>query len=134
MVKKTKKKPKKKIVIKVKKSKRGKKTKGQLVRKIAPNVKAIAQKLKNEKISYVLTAQSKYKLLKKEELTAIVAKIIKIAKEKKRNTKILTSTNIFNEFSNYILSDKQAMDVLNSILKSGIKIKDYKQKKFTLEE
>ena len=83
MVKKTKKKPKKKIVIKGKKSKRGKKTKGQLVRKIAPNVKAIAQKLKNEKISYVLTAQSKYKLLKKEELTAIVAKIIKIAKEKK---------------------------------------------------
>ena len=134
MAKKTKKKTKKKIVIKAKKGKRGKKTKGQLVRKIAPNVKAIAKKLKNERISYVLTAQSKYKVLKKEELTAIVAKIIKTAEEKKRNTKILTSANIFSEFSNYILSDKQAMDILNSILKSGIKIKDYKQKKFTLEE
>lgn len=134
MAKKTKKKSKKNIIVKVKKGKRGKKTKGQLVRKIAPNVKAIAQKLKNEKISYVLTAQSKYKVLKKEEIVAIQAKIIKAAQEKKRNTKILTITNIFNEFNNCILSDKQVMDLLNNILKNGIKIKDYKQKKFTLDE
>ena len=134
MVKKAKKKLKKKVLIKTKKSKRGKKTKGQLVKKIAPNVKAIAQKLKNERISYVLTAQSKYKILKKEELVAIETKIIKTAKEKKRNNKILTLANIFSEFSNCILTDKQVMDMLNNILKNGIKIKDYNQKKFTLEE
>ncbi len=134
MARKAKKKSKKIIVVRAKKGKRGKKTKGQLVKKIAPNVKAIAPKLKNEKISYVLTAQSKYKILKKDELIALQAKIIKAAKEKKRNTKILTLANIFNEISSYILTDKQIMDMLNNILKNGIKIKDYKQKKFTFDE
>lgn len=86
-------------------------------------------------LTFIISAQSKRRQITKIELSERTAKIIMKAETKRRDRGMVTTTKIIQEFRPYTLDAKQLCKVLNDLLDSNIKIKDYlKFKKFTIED
>lgn len=86
-------------------------------------------------LTFIISAQSKRRQITKIELSERTSKIIMKVETKRRDRGMVTTTKIIQEFRPYTLEPKQFCKVLNDLLESNIKIKDYlKFKKFTVED